>query len=74
MIVTRMVVPYCKKLTVVVNILEQKNIVGRDPRRAVFKNGGWYEKWRLVYQDTSVGQLTKDDDRGGIWRVAAFGA
>ena len=24
--------------------------------------------------DTSVGQLTKDDDRGGVWRVAAFGA
>jgi hypothetical protein len=24
--------------------------------------------------DTGVGQLTKDDDRGGVWRVAAFGA
>ena len=24
--------------------------------------------------DTSVGKLTKDDDRGGVWRVVAFGA
>ena len=38
----------------------QKNIVGRDPRRAVFKNGGWYETWpsAIFATDTAAAGTT----------------
>ena len=68
MIVTRIVAPYSKNSDVRYGSVTKKISVGCP---AFFKVGKW---GRLVYQDTSVGQLTKDDDRGGVRRVTAFGA